>query len=246
VLDKLLVGLPSSFSSICTTLCAKYSDSEFLLKHAISELLEFEHHKGLTPPSQLPANISPSSKHIQTLTAMLTSSHRPTHLHPYKDFNWLNSENQEGVCFRCGKSGHAAPHCIYDMPKEVKDRILASSTVKLPKTEDVFFFCDSIDLECLDRRISPSVIQSIDSVTSNYCLPADPIVSIVEPQIYAAHFMAYPSRPSSPHPHCSPTIRGGRRSSWSTGSDTGNLIISEPTWLTSNFIKNHPDWDYED
>jgi hypothetical protein len=213
VLDKLLVGLPSTFSPICTTLCAKYSDSEFLLKHAISELLKFEHHESLTPPSQLPANISPSSKHIQTLTAMLTLSHCPPHLHLYKNFNWLNSENWEGACFCYGKAGHAAPHCIYDMPKEVKDRILTSSTIKLPKTEDVFFFHDSIDLECLDHGISLSVIQSFDPVTGNDCLPADPIESIVEPQIHTAHFTAYLSHPSLPHPHCSPTICGGRHSS---------------------------------
>jgi hypothetical protein len=30
------------------------------------------------------------------------------------------------------------------------------------------------------------------------------------------------------------------------GSDTSNLVVGEPTWLTSDFIKNHPDWDYED
>ena len=103
-----------------------------------------------------------------------------------------------------------------------------------------------LNLECLDHGISPSVVQRFDPVTGNYCLPADPIESIVEPQIHTAHFTASPSRPSSPHPPRSPTIRGGRRSSWSAGSDSGNLIVGEPTWLTSDFIKNHPDWDYED
>jgi hypothetical protein len=131
------------------------------------------------------------------------------------------------------------------MPKEVKDRILASSTIKLPKTEDVFFICNSIDLECLNHGISPSVVQRFDPVTSHYCLPADTIEAIVEPQIHTAHFMGSPSRPSSPHPPHSPSICGGRRSSWSASSDTGNLVVSEPTWLNSDFIKNHPDWDYK-
>jgi hypothetical protein len=112
-------------------------------------------------------------------------------------------------------------HCIvhiYNMPKEVKDRILASSTIKLPKTEDMFYICDSIDLKCLDHSISPSVVQRFDPVTSN-CLPTDTIESIVEPQIHTAHFIASPSHSSSPHPPHSPTIHGERRSSWIACSD---------------------------
>jgi hypothetical protein len=87
VLNKLLIGLPSSFSSIRTTLCGKYDDEKFLLKDAIAELLEFEHREGFTPPDQVP----PVSSNVSTSTAMLASHPVTTHV-VYKTFAGLTQK----------------------------------------------------------------------------------------------------------------------------------------------------------
>ncbi|KAF7345508.1 hypothetical protein MVEN_01569300 [Mycena venus] len=43
------------------------------------------------------------------------------------EFDWGNSKEKEGVCHRCGRSGHVARRCVADMPDEVKAKYLASS-----------------------------------------------------------------------------------------------------------------------
>ena len=153
VLDKLLIGLPSSFSSIQMTLCGKYDDEEFLLKDAISELLEFERREGLTPPDQVP----PLSSNLSTSTAMLAS--RPVTAHVvYKTFCWLNTENCKGVCFRCGRSGHSASWFVHDMPKEIKDKVLGSTRA------DVYY--SSSDASPSNDPISTLHTDSIESLES--------------------------------------------------------------------------------
>ncbi|KAF7340496.1 hypothetical protein MSAN_02121000 [Mycena sanguinolenta] len=41
-------------------------------------------------------------------------------------FDWGNSKDKEGVCHRCGLSGHIARRCVADMPDDVKAKILTS------------------------------------------------------------------------------------------------------------------------
>lgn len=43
-----------------------------------------------------------------------------------KGFRWCNPTN-EGACHRCGRSGHIAARCMYSMPQEVKDWLMAGS-----------------------------------------------------------------------------------------------------------------------
>lgn len=44
-----------------------------------------------------------------------------------KGFRWCNPTN-EGACHRCGRTGHIAARCMYNMPQEVKDWIMAGSS----------------------------------------------------------------------------------------------------------------------
>ena len=114
-----------------------------------------------------------------------------------------------------GKSGHGAPHCVFDMPKEVKDKILKVSTVKSAKTEEVFYFDDHLDLATFTTSYTPPL-------SSLQTLHTDPIESIIEPTIHTAHaiFTDTPDTPTSSCSTCksrsrsrSPTLRGGRRRS---------------------------------
>lgn len=43
-----------------------------------------------------------------------------------KGFRWCNPTN-EGACHRCGRSGHIAARCMFNMPQEVKDWLMAGS-----------------------------------------------------------------------------------------------------------------------
>src|ERR1700691_134511 len=44
-----------------------------------------------------------------------------------EDFDWGNTKNREGVCFRCGRPRHIAQFCVANMPDDVKHRILNHS-----------------------------------------------------------------------------------------------------------------------
>jgi hypothetical protein len=193
VLDKLLIGLPSAFASIRMTLCGIYDNKEFLLKDAISKLLEFERREGLTPPDQIPS-LAPTP----IISTAMFASH-----HVYKDFCWLNTANRSGACFCCGKSGHGAARYVYDMPKEIKEKVLGSATLKTT-SGDVFYVEDT-----------PSHARST-SIGLNFgvgSLHTDSIESLSEPQVDVAHIASCSdtlprscSRSRSP----SSASRGGR------------------------------------
>jgi hypothetical protein len=54
-----------------------------------------------------------------------------------KEFRWCDPTN-ENHCHRCGRSGHIAARCMYDMPQRVKDWIMANpwrTDTSQPKTE---------------------------------------------------------------------------------------------------------------
>jgi hypothetical protein len=62
-----------------------------------------------------------------TSSSCPTSSSRPTsssgHGRDEKGFRWCDPTN-EGHCHRCGRSGHIAARCIYDMPQQIKDWVM--------------------------------------------------------------------------------------------------------------------------
>lgn len=79
-----------------------------------------------------------------------TSSHhhsaKPSSPVDSKGFKWCNPKN-EGHCHRCGRAGHIAARCIYDMPQEVVDWVLASSHqnrhAHIQKANAVYHFLSS-------------------------------------------------------------------------------------------------------
>jgi hypothetical protein len=42
------------------------------------------------------------------------------------EINWGNLKEKDGVCHRCGRSGHVAHCCVADMPDDVKAKYLMS------------------------------------------------------------------------------------------------------------------------
>jgi hypothetical protein len=41
----------------------------------------------------------------------------------FDDFDWENSKGQDGICFRCGCTGHVVGKCVADMPADAKGHI---------------------------------------------------------------------------------------------------------------------------
>ena len=58
------------------------------------------------------------------------------------DFDWGNTRNREGVCYRCGRPRHIAQFCVANMPEEVKRRILnhTANTAILDGDDNLFAF----------------------------------------------------------------------------------------------------------
>lgn len=50
---------------------------------------------------------------------------RRTSLTDEKGFIWCNTD-RDGVCHRCGRAGHIAARCMYNMPQAVKDYIMSN------------------------------------------------------------------------------------------------------------------------
>jgi hypothetical protein len=42
----------------------------------------------------------------------------------FDDFDWGNSKGRDGVCFRCGHSGHVVGKCVANMPVDAKEHVL--------------------------------------------------------------------------------------------------------------------------
>jgi hypothetical protein len=222
VFDKLLIGLPSFFSSIHTTLCGKYNDKKFLLKDAIAELLKFERREGLTPPDQVPS--LPST--LSTSTVMHASYPATTHI-IYKTFCWLNTENHESVCFRCGRSGHSAARCVHDMPKEVKDKVLGITTSRAA-TGDIYY---------------ADAAPSDDSILGISTLNMDNLESLETGHVaHLANHTHSVSRSQFRFHSRSPAFCSGRHR-FSSLSMRPNLIIGSPDWLTAEWIADHPEWN---
>ena len=142
----------------------------------------------------------------------------------YKSFCWLNTDNREGVCFRCGRSGHSAPRCVHDMPEEVKDKVLGPRAA----AGDVYY-ADTSPSDDTNLGISTLDMDTLESLeTWHVAHLADHTHSV--------------SRSQSHSRSRSPASRGGRCRS-SLPSTCPNLIIGSPDWLTDEWIADHPEWN---
>lgn len=163
-----LSSLSQPFAPIRTTLNNRAPPPT--LDSMIIELLEFERREGLSP--------SNSSK--PSLSLVATTS-RPAKT--YTSFNWLNSEDREDVCARCGKSGHEAPRCVFDMPKDVKDKVLGGSKVKrLPpsassntsKPSEVFYM-EAPEDPVLPAFLMTASLEECEADLVYHPIPEDPV-----------------------------------------------------------------------
>ncbi|KAF7979225.1 hypothetical protein HWV62_43182 [Athelia sp. TMB] len=129
--DKLLIGLDSSFSAVRTALALRSPEPS--VKDIIAALKQFEDNEMLhtTTSGSAPSDFDP---YIKTETALYAGRTRGSggggggyRGDGDDSFDWGNTKRRDMVCWRCGRAKHIAQNCIYDMPKDVKDRIMAGA-----------------------------------------------------------------------------------------------------------------------
>jgi hypothetical protein len=112
--DIILLRLDPSFESIRSSLITRKDTPT--LTEIISAVKQFEQNQEVINPDR-------SLKKEEDNAAMMSAKTFGT---KFTTFDWGNQEKREGVCYRCGKSGHVAAKCIHDMPKKVKDAIIGN------------------------------------------------------------------------------------------------------------------------
>ena len=121
--DKLLIGLHSSFAAVRTNLTLHTPEPS--IKEITAALKEFEDNETLKLSFSTP--IDSAIKEESLLYANKAHRHGSRGGVPrmrYHDFDWGNTNNRDGVCFRCGRSSHITQNCMADMPTDIKERIL--------------------------------------------------------------------------------------------------------------------------
>ncbi|KAF5345663.1 hypothetical protein D9756_011573 [Leucocoprinus leucothites] len=154
ITDIILMGLDSSFDHVRTSLLLL--DKELTLEDvkkylnsatSIATSPSFTQTQAFAVSSKAKSSRSPgyghsSSGHSSSGPSSTTS---PT-LIDSKGFRWCNPTN-EGHCHRCGREGHIAARCMYNMPQEVKDWIIVNSKQnrhsEVQKANSVFHFLSS-------------------------------------------------------------------------------------------------------
>jgi len=122
ITDKLLIGLHSSFAAVRNNLSLR--KPKLSVKEITATLKEFKDNETMQPSFFAPTDSM--IKEESLLYAHKGSHHgskgggsRPK----FDDFDWGNSKGRDGVCFRCGRTGHVAGKCVADMPADVKECI---------------------------------------------------------------------------------------------------------------------------
>lgn len=75
-----------------------------------------------------------------------TRSTSPTIVEDEKGYRWCDPSN-ENCCHRCGRSGHIAARCVYDMPPDIKDWVLGRPASSGKEKAHMAYNTDSGD-EC--------------------------------------------------------------------------------------------------
>ncbi|KZS87976.1 hypothetical protein SISNIDRAFT_395390, partial [Sistotremastrum niveocremeum HHB9708] len=142
VKDILLMNLHPSYHGIRTNILtskkepslAEVKDTLSTSASAVSVLpsVKTEDSSTSVMPAAMAAyhHSSRSSRHPAPSSSSF--GHRPSHDTPSpapnidaKGFRWCDPSH-EGHCHRCGRAGHIAARCIYDMPQKIKDYVLAT------------------------------------------------------------------------------------------------------------------------
>jgi len=171
ITDKLLIGLDPSFTAVRTNLAL--CNPEPSIKEITAALKEFEENETLRPAYSAPNDLI---KQETLLYANKTGCHGSGgggFRSKFGDFDWGNSKRREGVCWRCGRSGHVAQNCVADMPADVKEHVLNHHAHFTTSESDDIAHAHLATDKINSATLAPTVL-SQDQLT--HFAPNDPLV----------------------------------------------------------------------
>ncbi|KAJ7591892.1 hypothetical protein C8J56DRAFT_1131177 [Mycena floridula] len=147
IVDMIIMNLDKSFSEIQTSLMQNsIHQRKFTVVEVRAALIEWEESKKAPKSTDVAVaddsagtktELASALRALKAFEARFKSSGR--HLSSRSDdsgpednpaFSWLNPRS-EGCCDRCGKKGHHARSCVYNMPVKVKDKVLRKEKAHL-------------------------------------------------------------------------------------------------------------------
>jgi hypothetical protein len=132
--NKLLIGLHQSWAPVHTvlTLCKKTEKPEIEL--ITSALKQFEANKLLVAVPGPLVKVKKSEPSLAESALYIKSRGGGSkgskgHGRNFEEYDWGNTKEWEGVCWRCGQENHMARNCVADMPEEVKQKVINHALV---------------------------------------------------------------------------------------------------------------------
>ncbi|KAJ7578314.1 hypothetical protein C8J56DRAFT_1112402 [Mycena floridula] len=179
--DMIIMNLDKSFSEIQTSLTQNtLVQSNLTVVDVRAALIEWEESKK-TPKSNEAIGVTSDSAdndineasalraELKALQARFkrsgrNSSSRSDDSEPEDDsaFSWLNPRS-DGYCDRCGKKGHHARSCVYDMPAKVKDKILGKAKREKAHVSDNARFSSGERASNARHRVADSDDETVES-----------------------------------------------------------------------------------
>jgi hypothetical protein len=132
--DKLLIGLHQSWAPVRTALTLREKTEKPEIELITSALKQFEANESLVAaPGPLvkvkkyEPSLAESALYIKSRGGGSKGS--KGHGRNFEEYDWGNTKEREGVCWRCGRENHVAKNCVADMPEEVKRKVIDHALV---------------------------------------------------------------------------------------------------------------------
>ena len=234
VLDKILVSLDPSFASISTMISLQ--NPAYSIDAARHTLTEFE--------ANLKSRVTQPKPDIAMYGGASKSRFggeggvQPGGGRFSDEIDWTNTRRREGVCFRCGRSGHTAQYCVADMPEEVKRRILKPRDSAHAASEDSTF-------SDLSSHFSQLKTDDIASIANDHSVIVPDKAHVTLLSTSSPHSRGH----SSHHNHSKSSTSGSRRSqaqrlrSRPQPSNHSLICNPNPAWLTKEVWNS---WETEE
>ena len=96
-----------------------------------SALKQFEANKSLVAAPEPPVKVEKSEAESALYTKSRGGGSKGCKDHGrYSDeYDWGNTKECEGVCWRCGRENHMARNCVADMPDDVKWKVVNHTNI---------------------------------------------------------------------------------------------------------------------
>jgi hypothetical protein len=148
--DIILLRLDTSFEAIRSSLITRATSPS--LTEIISAIKQFEINQRVSyssfasPPIKTEVNDAMAAFHrgrsqkphkIRGIIPMSDTSVYGPVANSDREFDWGNTKDTPGACFRCGTPGHVAANCVHDMPSAIKFKIVSAKPNQINHSANV-------------------------------------------------------------------------------------------------------------